>query len=120
MMKKGLIISGLLVLLLAIAAVGLTACAGSSPLVGKWQYAEEDVYLEFFNDGQFEMGMIDESIVYSGTYEETGDKEVTLTLSSVNGEAVDAEELAVLEYSFSGDELTLDDGDEPVTFTRME
>lgn len=118
-MKNRRILSGLLVLLLAIAAIGLTACGGTSPLVGKWQYTEEDLYIEFFNDGQFEMGNLDESIVFSGTYEETGDKEVTLTLVSFNGEDIDEEEPTVLEYSFSGDELTLDDGEEPITFTRV-
>jgi hypothetical protein len=118
-MKTRWILSGMLILLLALAAVAMTACGGASPLVGKWQSTElEEAYIEFFSDGQMEMGS--ESLVYSCTYEETGDKEITLTLVGINGEDADEEEQVVLEYSFSGDELTLDDGETPITFTRME
>jgi hypothetical protein len=117
MMKTRWIISGLLILLLALTAVTLTACGGSSPLVGKWEYAEEDVYMEFFNDGQMEMG--DGYTTMMCTYEETGDKEITLTLVSINGEAMGEEQDVILEYSISGDELTLDDGEIPITLTRM-
>ena len=117
-MKKGWILSGFLVLLLALVAVALTACGGTSPLIGKWQHVEEEeLKIEFFSDGRFEIG--NEPFLFSGTYEETGDKEVTLTLTGVNGEEADEEDLAVFEYSFSDDELTLDDGDDPVTFTRV-
>ncbi|MGD9142705.1 MAG: DUF5640 domain-containing protein [Dehalococcoidia bacterium] len=116
-MKTRWILSGLLILLLVLAAVTLTACGGASSLVGKWEYAEEEVYMEFFNDGQMEMG--DGYTTMICTYEETGDKEITLTLVSVNGEVMDGEEDVVLEYSISGDELTLDDGETPITVTRM-
>jgi ABC-type glycerol-3-phosphate transport system substrate-binding protein len=110
---------GLTILLLAITAIGLTACGETSPLVGKWQYTEGvEAYIEFFNDGQMEMG--DGYSTMIGTYEETGDKEVTLTLLSINGEDVDEEEQVVLKYSISGDDLTMDDGEYPITFTRME
>ena len=117
MLKKGANITGILITLLAIVAVVLTGCTGATPLTGKWQYGEygETYYLEFFSDGQAEMS--DEYIVISCTYEETGDKEITLTLVGINGEAIDEEEV-VLEYSIIGDELTLDDGQNPITFTR--
>ena len=117
MLKKGANITGILVTLLAIVAVVLTGCTGATPLTGKWQYGEyeETYYLEFFTDGQAEMS--DEYIVISCPYEETGDKEITLTLVGINGEAVDEEDV-VLEYNIIGDELTLDDGKDPITFTR--
>ena len=117
-MKKGLIFSGLLVLLLALGTVTLTACAGASPLVGKWQSVdEEETYIEFGNDGRMELGSEYGSV--TGTYEETGDNEIALTPTGVNGEAVDEDEQVVLEYNVSGDELTLTDGKNPVTFTRI-
>ena len=75
------------------------------------------MYIEFFSDGRVDMGV--ESLVFSCTYEETGDKEITLTVVSVNGVVADEEDPIVLEYSFSGDELTLTDGVDPETFTRI-
>jgi hypothetical protein len=104
------------ILLLTLVVVALSACGETSPLVGKWQYTE-DVYIEFFNDGQYEIVMRDGVIGLSGTYEETGDSEITLTPLSRNGEDVD-EEPTVMEHSISGDELIMDDGYEPITFTR--
>jgi hypothetical protein len=116
MMKKRVILLGLLTLLLALAVVALTACGGPS-LVGKWQYiGDEAAYIEFSSDGLMEMG--DGYSTITGTYEETGDKEITLTLPTISGEAGDEYEKIVLEYSFSGDMLTLDDGETPITFTR--
>ena len=108
-----------IILLLVIIGVALTACGSTtSPLVGKWQPTEDEGYIEFFSDGKFEMG--DEYQTFTGTYEETGDKEVTLTLESYNGEPTVEDESVILEYSFSGDELTLDDGESPVTFIRVD
>jgi hypothetical protein len=107
----------LTILLPVLAAVTLTACGGTPSLVGKWQHIEGSAYIEFFNDGQMEMG--DNLNTISGTYEETLDKEITVILTSVNGEALDEEEQVVLEYSFSGDELTLTDGENPETFRRV-
>ena len=117
-MKRGMILSGLLMLSLALAIVALTACGGNSPLVGKWQLAEdEERYIEFFNDGKMEMG--DESYTFSCTYEETGEKEITVTLLTINGEEPDNKEPFVLECSISGDKLVLDDGEVAGTFKRM-
>ena len=118
-MKNRWILAGLLVSLLALVAGALTACGGSSPLIGKWQYVEdEEMFIEFFKDGQVDMG--DESNVLSGTYEETDDKGVTLSLEILNGEMADETREIDLEYSFFGDRLTLTDGNDPATFTRAE
>jgi hypothetical protein len=115
-MKIRKVLSGLLVLMLAFSIVALAACAGASPLVGKWQFVEEEGYfIEFFNDGQMEMGS--EDLTFVCAWEETGEKEITLTLISINGEEAE-EEPVVLEYSISGDELTLDDGDSATIFSR--
>jgi hypothetical protein len=114
-MKKGIILAWLSVLLIAIIAVTLTACGEKSPLIGKWQYVEDEgMYFEFFSDGRVEMGV--EPNLFSGTYEETGEKEVTLTLVSLNGEIADESEQLVLEYSFSEDDLVLTNGEATATF----
>lgn len=115
-MKTRKVLTGLLVLVLVVSAAALAACSGKSPLVGKWQYVEEEgYYIEFFNDGQMKMGT--EDLTFVCAWEETGEKEITLTLLSVNGEEAE-EDPVVLEYSVSGDELTLDDGEEAIIFTR--
>jgi hypothetical protein len=54
--------------------------------------------------------------LFSGTYEETGEKEVTLTLVSLNGEIADESEQLVLEYNFSEDDLVLTNGEATATF----
>ena len=109
--------AGLIISLLVIIGVALTACGETSPLVGKWERVEDDAYIEFFSDGKADIWH--ETYLYSCTYEETGDNEVTLTPVSINGQPVDEEEPLVLEYSFSGDELTLTNGGDPETFTRV-
>jgi len=117
-MKKGWILSGFLVLLLAIVIVPLTACGGTSDLVGNWQNVERvQVYIKFFSDGTAVMG--DETGQFTCTYEETGDKEITLTLTSIHGETAGGGQQVVFKYSISGDELTLITGNVPVTFTRV-
>ena len=117
-MIKGRILKVILVLMLVILVASVGGGCGPS-LAGKWEYIQdgETYFIEFFNDGQVEMG--GDSIVFASTYEETGDKEITMTLVSVNGVAVEEEQEVVLEYSISGDDLTLDDGVDPVTFTRV-
>ena len=116
-MKTRTILTGLIVLMLVLSVIALTACGGS-PLVGKWLLVEdEERYIEFFNDGKMEMG--DESYTFGCTYEETGEKEITVTLLTVNGEEPNNKEPFVLEYSISGDELVLDDGEVTGTFKLM-
>jgi hypothetical protein len=117
-MKARRTLTGLLVMVLVLSVMALTACGGS-PLVGKWLLAEdEEHYIEFFDDGKMEMG--DESYTFGCTYEETGEKEITVTLLAVNGEEQANDEPFVLEYSISGNELTLDDGEGVGTFKRKE
>jgi hypothetical protein len=57
--------------------------------------------------------------LFSGTYEETGDKEITLTLVSLNGKIADEPEQLVLEYSFPDDDLVLTNGEATATFTPV-
>jgi hypothetical protein len=90
----------------------------SSPLVGKWQPVDEEGYIEFFNNGKFEIRGGYETI--SGTYEETSDNQVTLTADGQNPEFADENEQFTLEYSFSEDELILSDGRTPVSFIRAD
>jgi len=108
----------LILLLAAIIVMALTACGSSSPLVGKWQFTEGPGYLEFFSNGKFEMQAGSEQV--TGKYKESGGNQVTLTPDSQYIEESDEYEPVTLEYSFSGDELILDDGWSPISFTRVD
>jgi len=100
----------LIMLLLIIIGVMATACESpSSSLVGKWQFTQAEGYIEFFSDGKFEVQ--DEDGNYTGTYEETGDKQITLTLE-LDSQLIENAFLypqRILEYSISGNELKLSD-----------
>ena len=112
-MKKGMITAGLLIILI-LSVIATTACGGTPSLIGKWQHSHDAVYFEFFSDGRVEI--VSSTGVLHGTYEETGENEVTLTPA---GETADAEDLIVMEYRISGDELTLTFQDEPEKFIRV-
>ncbi len=120
MMKNRWILVTLLVLLLAIATVALSSCGGGVPeLVGNWQNVEKShVYINFSSDGTAEMG--DETGVYICTYEGTGDKEVTMTLKSISGDTASSGQQVIIEYSLSGDELTITTRNFPATFKRVD
>jgi|GEM_PF-1466673 len=110
----------LVILMLVFSGIGVIACGSSttSSLVGKWQPIDEEGYIEFFNNGKFEIQGGYEII--SGTYEETGDNQITLTADGQNPEFAEENEQFTLEYSFSGNELILSDGETPVSFRRVD
>ncbi|HEY97947.1 MAG TPA: hypothetical protein G4O16_07185 [Dehalococcoidia bacterium] len=106
----------LVLLLAAIIGIALTACGSSSPLVGKWEFDEGPGYIEFFGNGKFEMRADSESV--TGKYKDIGDNQITLTPDSQYDP--DEYDPVTLEYSFSGNQLILDDGWSPIYFTRVD
>lgn len=121
-MKNGRIRIALIILLVIISSIAVTACEAKSPLVGKWKIIEEDkygeVYIEFSSDGKYEM--VEQQASFTGTYKGTGENQVTLTADDQNTEFAEEGEKLVLNYSLSGDELILSDGETPIAFTRVE
>ena len=123
----------LMVMLMALASVGLAACGDDEPkvadIVGTWQYYEPEMYndasmlLQFTKEGIFHQVVISikasgntDYFAFHGTYTVKGNK---LSFVYDDGEGFDGEDDPfTIEYMVQGDRLTLLD-DDNTTFTRV-
>ena len=127
----------LVVLLVALMAVGFTACGDDdepkgADIIGTWQYDHPDeaedfeVFFQFTKDGKFhyvqkyldaEDGMPDH-ITFHGKYAVSGRKlTITFDPNPLLGDEIDTLEW---DYSVQGDRLMLLSGGETITFIRVE
>jgi hypothetical protein len=89
------------IVILTVLLVVLVACGGGgNPLVGKWQDQTLGLQYEFTADGKLTMGM--SGMTLEGTYELTDSSHVKITVADF-GEPV------TLNFTISGDKLTLSD-----------
>lgn len=90
----------------------VTEAAPADPLQGAWTYSEDGLEMTYTFNGDG-TGSIDMSgINVDTTYTISGNK-VSITMSFM-GES----ETQELEFSVNGNELTLTDGNDPLTFTK--
>ena len=110
---------GLIILMLVITGMAMIACGPPSPLVGKWQYTEDEKFYEFFSNGKYEYSNGQET--YTGRYVEHDHHR--LILMPDDGRSPHRNEGLHLDYRLSGNELILWDLGFPIDpwiFIRVE
>ena len=100
-----------IILVLVVLLSTIAACGGGNPLLGKWE-DEDGMMIEFKDDNTFTIGAM-EMVIVEGTYTVSGSK-VTLSAPDLDEEDI------VLNFTISGDKVTMTDETGDVTeFTRV-
>lgn len=111
------ILKGVILLTLCLVAIAGPACVFKPSLVGTWQNVEEtEQHIEFTNDGSI---VVDNGTLrITGTYELIGDDYIKIHLDGLVGGLLNLAAADTWKYQISRNQMTLDIGNQKLTFER--
>ena len=115
-MRKSLVITISIILLLALLGGMTVGCTAFSPIVGKWQYDNDTDTIEFTRDG--DVIVKSGKYLFTGKYELIGSDVVKLRLEGLAGGWMSLFGGDTWQYKISGDNMTITVGEKSSVLKR--